>query len=72
MHAVCFKPFTSGFVGLPTALTCLGGLRYMLNFNMLLVFYKPPANVYPAETREQCYHVINFDIVESSMYGRLS
>ena len=68
-----FKPFYCRVQsGLSAPLTCLGGLRYMLNFNMSLVFYKPSANVYPAETREQCYHVINFDIVEFDMYGRLS
>ena len=55
--------FTAGFAGLPTPFTCLDGLRYMLNFNMSFVFYQPPANVCPAEPREQCYHVINFDVV---------
>ena len=39
---------------------------------MSLVFYKLPANVYPAEAREQCYHVTNFDIVKFNMYGTLA
>ena len=51
---------TTEFNRLPIPLTCLNGLRYMLNFNMSLVFYKPPADVYPAEAREQCYHVTTF------------
>ena len=38
--------FTAGFAGLLTHLTCLDGLRYMLNFNMQFVFYQPPANVW--------------------------
>ena len=43
-----------------------------VNFNMSLVFYKPPANVYSAEAREQCYHVTNFDMVKFDMYGKLT
>ena len=64
--------FTVRFMGLLTPLTCLDGLRYMLNFSMPFVFYQPPANVCPAETREQCYHVHNFGMVGFSMYGRLA
>ena len=44
----------------------------MLNFNMSLVFYELPANVYPAEAREQCYHVTNFDMVKFNMYSKLT
>ena len=63
---------TTEFTRLPTALTCLNGLHYMLNFNTSLVFYKRPANVYPADARKQCYHVTNFDMVEFNMYGKLA
>ena len=38
------KSVTTEFTRLPTPLTCLNGLRYML---------KPPANVHPAESKEQ-------------------
>ena len=69
-HVFSLSLFTAGFTGLLTHLTCLDGLCYMLNFNMLFVFYQPPANVCSAEIREQCYHVINFDMVGFSMCGR--
>ena len=64
--------FTKEFIKLPTPLTCFNGLRYMLTFNMPLVFYRPLANVYPAEAREQGYHVTNFDMVKFNMYGKLT
>ena len=55
-----------------TPLTCLNDSCYMLNFNMSLVFSKPPANVYPAEAIKQCCHVTNFDAVKFNMYGKLT
>ena len=67
--------FTSGiteFATLPTPLTCLNSLCDMLNFDMSFVFYKPSANVYFAEAREQCYYVPNFDMVKFNMYGKLT
>ena len=63
---------TTGFTRLPTPLTSLNGLRYMFSFDMSLVFYRPPDNVYPAEAREQCYHVTNFDMVKFNIYGKLN
>ena len=51
VYCVFLSLFTAGFAGLPTPLTCLDGLRYMLNFNISFAFYQPPANVYHAETR---------------------
>ena len=66
------KLFQIKFTRLPIPLTCLNGLSYILNFNMSLVFYKPPANIYHAESRKQCYHVTNFDMVKLNMYGKLT
>ena len=57
------KSVTTEFNRLPTRLTCLNRLHYML---------KPPANVYPAEPKEQCYHVTKFDMEKFSMYGKLT
>ena len=39
---------------------------------MSLVFYKPPANVYLADAREQCYQVTDFDMVKFNLYGKLT
>ena len=72
-HLPILETDTTEFTRLPTPLTCLNGLRYILNFNMSLVFfYEPPANVYPSEAKEQCYHVTNFDMVEFNIYGKLT
>ena len=55
--------FITEFTSLPTPLTFLNGLCYMLNSNIKLIFYKPPAKTtFPAEAREQCYHVTKFDM----------
>ena len=65
--------FIAEFTSMPTPLTFLNGLCYMLNSNMLLIFYKPPAKItFPEEAREQCYHVTKFDMVKFNIYGKLT